>query len=119
MIPSSPAKILIGISLDADESKELLHWAIEVLAKPGDTLVALHVIGAMPNKKAADGGKSARKYQRQIRQAKSFVISTVGELVKTCQSNEIVIIGPAAGGLKRIHALKTHSHRKRTKSPQT
>ncbi|KAL0346006.1 UNVERIFIED_CONTAM: putative receptor-like serine/threonine-protein kinase [Sesamum radiatum] len=89
MIPSSPAKILIGISLDADESKELLHWAIEVLAKPGDTLVVLHVIGAMPNKKAADGGKSARKYQRQIRQAKSFVISTVGELVKTCQSNEV------------------------------
>ncbi|KAL0316596.1 UNVERIFIED_CONTAM: putative receptor-like serine/threonine-protein kinase [Sesamum radiatum] len=78
MIPSSPAKILIGISLDADESKELLHWAIEVLAKPGDTLVSAC---AMPNKKATDGGKSARKYQRQIRQAKSFVISTVGELV--------------------------------------
>ncbi|KAL0337805.1 UNVERIFIED_CONTAM: putative receptor-like serine/threonine-protein kinase [Sesamum calycinum] len=83
MIPSSPAKILIGISLDADESKELLHWAIEVLAKPGDTLVALHVI------ESHRWRKSARKYQRQIRQAKSFVISTVGELVKTCQSNEV------------------------------
>ncbi|KAI3446666.1 hypothetical protein Pfo_003331 [Paulownia fortunei] len=96
MIPSLPAKILIGISLDADESKELLCWAIRVLAHPGDTVVALHVIGAMPNKKATDGRKednikrqSARKHQKQIRQAKSFVISIMGELVKTCQSNEV------------------------------
>lgn len=40
-----PSKILIGIPLDAEQSKELLCWAIHVLARPGDTLVALHVIG--------------------------------------------------------------------------
>ncbi|KAK6127027.1 hypothetical protein DH2020_039225 [Rehmannia glutinosa] len=90
MIPNSlPAKILIGIPLDGDESKELLSWAIKVLAHPGDTIVALHVIGAMPNKKGIDTKKqdnikrqSARKQcQKQIRQAKSFVISIMGELV--------------------------------------
>ncbi|KAK6127041.1 hypothetical protein DH2020_039219 [Rehmannia glutinosa] len=87
MIPNSlPAKILIGIPLDGDESKELLSWAIKVLAHPGDTIVALHVIGKQDNIKR----QSARKQcQKQIRQAKSFVISIMGELVKTCLSNEV------------------------------
>ncbi|KAK4485553.1 hypothetical protein RD792_008196 [Penstemon davidsonii] len=44
MVHSFPAKILVGINLDADESKELLCWAIRVLAQPGDTVVAMHVI---------------------------------------------------------------------------
>ncbi|GER27805.1 protein kinase superfamily protein [Striga asiatica] len=78
MIPSLPAKILIGISLDADESKELLGRAIEVLAQPGDTIVALHVIDkteATPNKKTRREDKYAKriKHQKQFRQAKSFV----------------------------------------------
>lgn len=33
--------------------------------------------------------KSARKHQNQIRRAKSFVISIIGEFFKTCQSNEV------------------------------
>lgn len=55
-----------------------------------------HETGAMPNKNGIDGRKedsikkqSARKHrQKQIRQAKSFVISIMGDLFKTCQSNE-------------------------------
>ncbi|KAL3623865.1 hypothetical protein CASFOL_032681 [Castilleja foliolosa] len=87
MIHSLPTKILIGISLDAHESKELLSWAIKILAHPGDTIVALHVI--VPNKRDNMKRHSARKHQRQFRQAKSFVISIMGELVKTCQSSEV------------------------------
>lgn len=45
MIPPVPTKILVGISLNAEESKELLFWAINVLAQPNDTVVALHVLG--------------------------------------------------------------------------
>ncbi|KAL3819526.1 hypothetical protein ACJIZ3_005431 [Penstemon smallii] len=96
MVHSFPAKILVGINLDADESKELLCWAIRVLAQPGDTVVAMHVIVAKPNKIVKDGRKeeknknqSAKKHQKQIRQAKSFVISIMGELFKTCQSNQV------------------------------
>lgn len=41
----APARILIGISLDSDNSKELLSWAIRILTRPDDTIVALHVLG--------------------------------------------------------------------------
>ena len=45
MIPSSASKILIGIPLDANVSVDLLGWAIRVIARPGDSIIALHVIG--------------------------------------------------------------------------
>lgn len=45
MIPSAPSKILIGLSLDSDDSKEALSWAIRVLAHPNDTIVAIHILG--------------------------------------------------------------------------
>lgn len=45
MIPSVPSKILVGISLDAEESKKLLSWAINVLAQPNDTVLALNIFG--------------------------------------------------------------------------
>ncbi|CAI9761071.1 unnamed protein product [Fraxinus pennsylvanica] len=96
MVPSSPAKILIGISLDSDQSKALLSWAIRVLARPGDTVIALHVVVPKANKNSLvrrkeinNKGQSARKYQKQIRLAKSYVISIMGELVKTCISKEV------------------------------
>ena len=38
-------KILVAISLDRDESQNALSWAINVLAKPNDTIVALHLLG--------------------------------------------------------------------------
>lgn len=46
MTPQPPPKIiLIGISLDPEDSKQLLSWAIETLAHRNDTVVALHVLG--------------------------------------------------------------------------
>ena len=45
MVTTAPAKILVGISVDPDDSMELLSWAIRVLAHPNDDIVALHVLG--------------------------------------------------------------------------
>lgn len=49
MFPSSTSSsskiILVGISLDPDESKGLLSWAIRVLAHPNDNIVTIHVLG--------------------------------------------------------------------------
>lgn len=46
MTPRPPGKvILVGISLNPEDSKQLLSWAIETLAHPYDTVVALHVLG--------------------------------------------------------------------------
>jgi hypothetical protein len=45
MEPPSSSRILIGLSLDPNDSKELLSWAIRVLANPNDTIVAVHVLG--------------------------------------------------------------------------
>lgn len=39
------SKILVGISLDARASCELLSWAVGNSAHPNDTIVALHVLG--------------------------------------------------------------------------
>lgn len=47
MISSSASKILIGIPLDANVSVDLLGWAIRVIARPGDSIIALHVIGCL------------------------------------------------------------------------
>lgn len=96
MIPPVPAKILVGISLNAEESKELLFWAVNVLAQPNDTVVALHVLAAEDNKKPVERKKEENNkwlsiplYQKQIRQAKAFAISIMGEFVETCQSKQV------------------------------
>ncbi|CAA2981989.1 probable receptor-like serine threonine- kinase At5g57670 isoform X1 [Olea europaea subsp. europaea] len=96
MVPSSTTKILIGISLDSDQSKALLSWAVGVLARPGDTVIAVHVVvpktdknSSVRRKEVTNKWQSTRKYQKQIRQAKSYVISIMGELVKTSLSKEI------------------------------
>ncbi|XP_051142357.1 probable receptor-like serine/threonine-protein kinase At5g57670 isoform X2 [Andrographis paniculata] len=96
LLSKLPAKILVGISSDAAESHDLISWAIRVVARPGDTVVAFHVIGATPENKSIESRKenkikkeSSRKIQKQIRQAKSYAISITGELVKTSQSHEV------------------------------
>lgn len=38
-------KILVGVSIDARTSSELLSWAVRVAARPNDTIIALHVLG--------------------------------------------------------------------------
>ncbi|KAJ0030076.1 hypothetical protein Pint_14217 [Pistacia integerrima] len=87
MFPSttSSSKILIAISLDPDESKELLSWAIRVLAHPNDSIVAIHVLVGEESKKRG----SMSKRQHQIRQAKAHVISVLGEFASSCQSKQI------------------------------
>ncbi|KAK3026282.1 hypothetical protein RJ639_041231 [Escallonia herrerae] len=95
---ATPAKILIGISLDAEDSAELLSWAIRNVAHPNDTVVALHVLvtegmnkpGAR-RKEETKEWKSIAKYQTQIRKAKAFVISVMADFAKTCQSNQNLI----------------------------
>ncbi|XP_044472236.1 probable receptor-like serine/threonine-protein kinase At5g57670 [Mangifera indica] len=82
---ASSSKILVAISLDPDESKELLSWAVTVLAHPNDSIVAIHVLVGEESKKL--GSISKRRYQ--IRQAKAYVISILGDFANTCQSKQI------------------------------
>ncbi|XP_027368772.1 probable receptor-like serine/threonine-protein kinase At5g57670 [Abrus precatorius] len=85
MVLPSPSRILIGLSLDPDDSKELLSWAITVLANPNDTIVAVHVLVAEDKKKRV----SVRRRQSQLRQAKAYVISVLGEFAQTCWSKQV------------------------------
>ncbi|KAI3434316.1 Protein kinase domain-containing protein [Psidium guajava] len=80
----SPANILVGISSDPSESRDLLSWAVTALARPHDNIVALHVLGAYVKK-----GQITRKCLSKIRRAKAYVISVLGEFAKTCQSHQI------------------------------
>ncbi|XP_060171598.1 probable receptor-like serine/threonine-protein kinase At5g57670 isoform X1 [Lycium barbarum] len=93
-----PSKILVGISLDVEESKELLSWAIRVLANPNDTIIALHIVvateksksfGDHQRKEESKKWQSISKNQTQIRQAKAFVISIMGQFTETCQSKQV------------------------------
>ncbi|XP_016457132.1 putative receptor-like serine/threonine-protein kinase At5g57670 isoform X4 [Nicotiana tabacum] len=94
---TKPTKILVGISLNVEESKEILAWAIRVLANPNDTIIALHIVVAgEKSKRFGDQRKeetkkwqSVTKNQTQIRQAKAFVISMMGEFTETCQSKQV------------------------------
>lgn len=38
-------KVVVGVKLDS-QSRELLTWALVKVAEPGDTVVALHVLGS-------------------------------------------------------------------------
>ncbi|KAF5936562.1 hypothetical protein HYC85_024068 [Camellia sinensis] len=71
----SPAKILIGISLNPDDSKELVAWAIRIVAHPNDTLVALHVLVEHHRKKR----ESVAKFQTHAGHTKAYVISAMAE----------------------------------------
>ncbi|KAE8735463.1 putative receptor-like serine/threonine-protein kinase [Hibiscus syriacus] len=87
MVTSKPAKILIGIplGLDRNDSRELLSWAIRVIARPNDTIVALHVLVGEEQKK----NKLVIKDQAKFRQARARVISVLGEFASTCQSKQV------------------------------
>ncbi|WJX96685.1 hypothetical protein P8452_77854 [Trifolium repens] len=85
MEPPSSSRILIGLSLDPNDGKELLSWAIRVLANPNDTIVAVHVLVGENMKKRV----SVRRRQSQLRQAKAYVISVLGEFAQTCWSKQV------------------------------
>ncbi|KVI01391.1 Concanavalin A-like lectin/glucanase, subgroup [Cynara cardunculus var. scolymus] len=92
MIQSAPTKILIGISFDQERSMELLSSAICNLARPNDTVVALHVLVAQTTKKHTDKrgvSKSINRYRTRIRKAKAFVISVTGEFANVCRAKQV------------------------------
>ncbi|XP_028775425.1 probable receptor-like serine/threonine-protein kinase At5g57670 [Neltuma alba] len=89
MLSSSPSKILIGLPLDTNDSRELLSWAIRVLANPNDTIVAFHVLVSKDKKKKRKKRASMTRRQSQLRQAKASVISVLGEFAKTCWSKQV------------------------------
>ncbi|KAJ0266854.1 receptor-like serine/threonine-protein kinase [Hirschfeldia incana] len=78
-------KILVAISLDRDESQNALSWAINVLAKPSDTVVALHLLVGEEPKRIP----MKKKKRIQIRRAKAHVISMLGEFAYTCCQNQV------------------------------
>ncbi|CAN8253043.1 unnamed protein product [Cochlearia groenlandica] len=86
MVPvNSYNKILVAISLDHDESQNVLSWAINVLAKPSDTIVAFHLlVGEEPRK-----FPMKKKKRTQIRRAKAHVISMLGEFSYVCCQNHV------------------------------
>ncbi|XP_076921661.1 putative receptor-like serine/threonine-protein kinase At5g57670 [Bidens hawaiensis] len=92
MIESTPSKILIGISLDQEQSMELLSCAICNLARPNDAIVAMHILVAETGKRHKDkrrSSKSINRYQTQIRKAKAFVISVMGEFANICRAKQV------------------------------
>ncbi|KNA04501.1 hypothetical protein SOVF_199120, partial [Spinacia oleracea] len=85
MIPSTaPARIIVATSLEVDDVKDLLSWAINILSHPNDTIIALHVLVGKEPKKLVP---KSREYKR-FRRAKSFVLSAMGEFAKTCQCKQ-------------------------------
>ncbi|XP_062078588.1 probable receptor-like serine/threonine-protein kinase At5g57670 isoform X2 [Humulus lupulus] len=86
MVSSScSSKILIGISLDPNESKDLLSWAITLLAHPNDAIVAVHILVGKERKKC----QVSTEFQLRLRRAKAFVISVLGEFARTCQFKQV------------------------------
>ncbi|CAD5193152.1 unnamed protein product [Musa acuminata subsp. malaccensis] len=78
------AKILVGVSLDARASFQLLSWAVTVAAHPNDTVVALHVL-------ADKEGNRVSSERSRLRQAKASVISALGEFAETCQTKQVTL----------------------------
>ncbi|XP_038890819.1 probable receptor-like serine/threonine-protein kinase At5g57670 isoform X2 [Benincasa hispida] len=86
---TSPVKILVGIpSDDIDESKKLLSWAITVLAHQHDCIVATHVLVSDDTKKRGSTNMTM-KIQSQLRRAKAYVISILGEFANISQSKQV------------------------------
>ncbi|XP_065850345.1 probable receptor-like serine/threonine-protein kinase At5g57670 isoform X2 [Euphorbia lathyris] len=71
----SCAKILVGISLDPLQSKELISWAITVLAHPNDHIVAIHFLNTAKHS--------------HIRLAKAHVISVLADFATISQIKHI------------------------------
>ncbi|XP_010536938.1 PREDICTED: probable receptor-like serine/threonine-protein kinase At5g57670 [Tarenaya hassleriana] len=81
----SSSKILVAVPLAREESKNLLSWAINSIAKPSDTIVAFHVlVGEEPR-----NFPLKKKKRAQIRLAKAHVISVLAEFTRSCHSKQV------------------------------
>ncbi|XP_021755894.1 probable receptor-like serine/threonine-protein kinase At5g57670 [Chenopodium quinoa] len=89
MIPCStaPATVIVATSLEFDDAKDLLSWAINILSHPNDTIIALHVIVGKEPKKLVPKSRDYRRFRR----AKSFVLSVMGEFAETCQCKQVYL----------------------------
>ncbi|KAH7659765.1 Adenine nucleotide alpha hydrolases-like protein [Dioscorea alata] len=76
----SNTKILVGVSLEAHWSNELLSWAVGVAAHPNDIIVALHVLVDKDEKKLE---------KNNLQRAKTSVINMLANYAKICQSKQV------------------------------
>ncbi|RWV87092.1 hypothetical protein GW17_00050953, partial [Ensete ventricosum] len=81
------AKILVGVSLDARASFQLLSWAVTVAAHPNDTVVALHVLAEKEGKRVS----SERSRLRQAKASLCFCIARIGETVSIHASSQVTL----------------------------
>ncbi|CAL5358580.1 unnamed protein product [Camellia sinensis] len=86
-VSAPPAKILVGISLNPDDSKELVPWAIRIVAHPNDTLVALHVLETVEHHRKKR--ESVAKFQTHAVHTKAYVISVMAEFATICHSKQV------------------------------
>ncbi|XP_042493982.1 probable receptor-like serine/threonine-protein kinase At5g57670 isoform X2 [Macadamia integrifolia] len=77
--PAPANKILIALPLDAQVSKALLLWAIGLVARPMDSVVAVHILV----------GKMSKRRHTRLRRAKAFVISMLGDFAEICQLKQV------------------------------
>uniref|UniRef100_A0A803N4H5 Protein kinase domain-containing protein n=1 Tax=Chenopodium quinoa TaxID=63459 RepID=A0A803N4H5_CHEQI len=86
-MPATPATVIVATSLEFDDAKDLLSWAINILSHPNDTIIALHVIVGKEPKKLVPKSRDYRRFRR----AKSFVLSVMGEFAETCQCKQVYL----------------------------
>ena len=103
-------RILVGVPNNSRGCSELLSWAIRVVAKPNDSVVAVHVLGnyycvvvaaAWGSCSCLDDFLSllscgfcpagARGRKNRLQKANAFVIYMLGEFVETCEAKQVQI----------------------------
>ncbi|EEC83194.1 hypothetical protein OsI_28446 [Oryza sativa Indica Group] len=70
------SRILVGVPNNSRGCSELLSWAIRVVARPNDSVVAVHVLGG-------------RGRKNRLQKANAFVIYMLGEFVETCEAKQV------------------------------
>ncbi|MCL7037583.1 hypothetical protein MKW94_000530 [Papaver nudicaule] len=91
MISPHPTKILIGISLNPEVSKKLVSVAIQLAARPNDTIVAFHAL-VTTNKnssKKVEESTSKISERTKLRLTKAFIISILGEFTEMCHPKQV------------------------------
>lgn len=76
--------IVVGLSLQEEESAELLSWAISVAARPGDTVLALHVLVRKDDKKVD-------AIQSKVDKAHASAIDFLGAFTDLCQAKQVKV----------------------------
>ncbi|KAH9302329.1 hypothetical protein KI387_013912, partial [Taxus chinensis] len=83
-VTPASAEVVVGISLQEEESKELLSWAMSVAACPGDTVVALHVL-------VEKHGRESHFVKARIDNAKAMLINLLGSFMDLWQAKHIKV----------------------------